>query len=82
MAASKEGKKKKKKKPVLIPVKKEEWPKKLNTGRKYKGASLVTRAFLPAYFQAILENPLEALPILMRTGISAEDTRTSQRWRG
>ena len=49
----------KKTKPVLVPVKREEWPIKLNTGRKYQRACLVTRANLQAYLEEIRLDPLE-----------------------
>ena len=49
----------KKTKPVLVPVKREQWPVKLDTGRKYKRACLVTRANLQAYIEEIRLNPLE-----------------------
>ena len=55
MAAAAEGKKKGR--PIMNTVKNEQWPEKLNTGRKYRPACQTTRASLSSYLEDVRQNP-------------------------
>ena len=55
MTAAAEGKKKGR--PIMNTVKNEQWPEKLNTGRKYRPACQTTRASLSSYLEDVRQNP-------------------------